>query len=131
MATMETHYDPEHRIRRHIVTGVFDAEQMIEAISAVYRSDEVPIHAHVLWDLTAADMSNVTAAEVRRGAEFGRGAWEENPGYRIAIVVASDLSFGLTRMFEQIFGIFDEQSICIFRRREEAESWLMDAETPD
>ena len=119
-----TSYDKESNTRLHVVTGQVEAKDFIEELGKVYSSEDMPVHANLVWDLSGADVSKVTRDQVRQLATFVKSAWKEKTDLKAAFIVSSDLTFGMARMYEQLLNLFDENNIRIFKSHEDAWDWL-------
>jgi len=114
--------DEQRQLTVHVFTGVVLAKDLIEAVKALYASGPTPNH---LWDLTEADISAVKSEDLREIALLVKQAAPSGRSGRTAIVSASDLGYG----FSRVYGAFAEltgQSVEIrsFRSRTEAEEWI-------
>jgi hypothetical protein len=121
---IECRYDKENNIRYQVVTGDLVVRELIEQLRELYASDESPVQANVVWDLSGADAFPVTREQVRRLASYVMRAWGGSTDYRAAFIVGSDLTFGMTRMFEQLLDLFDDDNVKIFKSIDEAEVWI-------
>ena len=121
---IESSYEKEGNIRLHVVTGQVEAKDFLTELGNVYSSKDVPVHANVFWDLTEADVSKITRDEIRQLATFVKSAWKTQPGLKAAFVVDSELAFGMTRMYEQLLNLFDQDNIKIFKSSDEAWDWM-------
>jgi hypothetical protein len=78
-----------------------------------------------LMDFTQVTQIDLEASDVRRLAE--RTVFSANS--RRAIVAASDLAYGLSRMFEMLRENAGENGIRVFRDLDEAVDWLLSKST--
>jgi hypothetical protein len=102
------------------VSGALDDQGLIQ-LAAELRSDpEVKSDYALLIDLRAADGASVTALGVRALAQEPLVL---SPTSRRAVVVASDLGFGMARMYEMLR---DERggAVRVFRDIGEARRWV-------
>jgi len=74
-----------------------------------------------LYDLPQVTDVQLTANDLRRLAQ--RSVF--HPNARRAILVSSDLVFGLSRMFEMFRESLGETGIRVFRDRDEALAWIL------
>jgi hypothetical protein len=74
-----------------------------------------------LWDLTQVTKVDLTTEELHRLA--GRSIFSS--ASRRAIVVSSDLVFGLSRMFEIFRETLGEKGIRVFRNFDDALDWVL------
>ena len=124
--SIETNYDSEAGIRIHLVNGAITFEDIIAELSSIYDADDLPTRANVVWDLTGADVSGISTEEVAQLARFVNAAWQEQSGFRAAFVVQPGLTYGMTRMYEQLLGLFEDDNIRIFPVQAEALAWITD-----
>jgi hypothetical protein len=115
--------------RKHVnttVSGPITGDDIVGHFQAIRRS-----HAFGWTELV--DVRNVsppwlTSSEIWRVASVMRDfPAAETPGPR-AVLVGSDLNFGLARMFANLLG--DRAVIQIFRDGAEAEAWLAGISRP-
>lgn len=78
-----------------------------------------------LMDFTQVTEVALTSEDIYRLAK----ASVFSPHSRRAILVDSDLKFGLARMFETFRDIRGEKGIRVFRRLDEALDWIFDQNT--
>jgi hypothetical protein len=107
------------------VEGLTTIEMFKQAINELISSIDYPSNVNTLWDLRKLDFHPIDRnfeeeiIALRREVDTKRG------NVRVAYVVNSDLSFGMTRMYgtlSQIKGI--AQSIQVFRNLDDAKQWL-------
>jgi len=80
-----------------------------------------------LYDLTRVSTVNLTTNELRRLAQ--RSVFL--PTTRRAMLVSTDLVFGLARMFEIYREILGETGIRVFRDHDEALAWVLGKSASD
>jgi plasmid stabilization system protein ParE len=82
---------------------------------------------HVIWDFTEADLSSITADEIRALASGVERLAHSREGGKTAIVAPEDISYGFGRMYQIFAEIYAQIAyIQVFRSRSEAERWLSD-----
>jgi len=102
--------------------GDVRAEDVKSAIHQFYKGT---VTKNVLWDFCACDLSGISSADVRSIAEIPRKHYDSRRGGRTAIVAAKDLSFGLSRMYEQYTEAQDMPfETRTFYSREDAMEWV-------
>ena len=120
--SLTSHRDEAADRTIHVISGPVSEEEMYEALE--FDSGQMPT-AHVLWDMSSAEVEHVTADILRRfigkAAELGA----RRPGGRTAVVAPEDLQFGLARMSE-VFTELESAPYLFraFRSRQEALAWL-------
>ena len=78
------------------------------------------INMHVIWDLTAADPSKLSAEQLMDVVNYIKNNIDERGAdYKIILVAPLDLSFGVSRMFES-YGDSLPTSIHVLRNLDEA-----------
>lgn len=77
-----------------------------------------------LWDLQAASFDELNQAELLKMMEFVAAHQDQRgAGYKVAIVVGSDLQFGFARMYELMSYSLPSRKL-IFRDIRSAFKWL-------
>lgn len=112
------------------VETTLTSDHAIEIAEAVLRDPAFERGMNSLWDLRKADIGRIQAEDLRRiGAHRRRIAPERGP-HKTALLVDSDVSFGLARMY----GALSErppQSIEVFRDYRRALAWLEEPARPE
>jgi len=121
---IETTYHEAENLRHHVLTGKFNGQELIEQVKQTYAAPGFVLRARSIWDVSRADVSEVTRDELRVLASFIQGAWRDTSDLRAAFVTGSDLNFGMARMYEQLQGVYQEDSIRVFREAEPAWEWV-------
>lgn len=116
------HIESERQLTIHTCSGTILKQELIDAIKVLYASECTPNH---LWDLTETDLSQIKGNDLQEIAEFAKQNAPTRIGGRAALVSASNVGFGLARMFE----VFAENAglpveIDVFRSPREAEEWI-------
>ena len=94
----------------------------METIESFYASSP---SASVMWDFTEADLSRLTADEVRMVASDVKSLAHSREGGKTAIVSPSELSYGMVRMYQTFAEIYEQTAIVeAFRSRLEADRWI-------
>ena len=87
-------------------------------------ASEYPKGVPELADLRGLSEYSVTPDGMKRVAEFDAAFAAGTDGTPVAVVVGSDLTYGMTRMY-QMFSYSNPNTIEIFRNISEAEEWLL------
>lgn len=122
--TIESHSDDTLSLRTHVVRGDITLPALTTFLTALYSSKDFNPEYHALWDVRAADFSQVTQPAIQELASFVRVNWAGKQSLRAAIVVSGLFHFGISRMYEQSIGPSAFGKIKIFRDPDEALSWL-------
>lgn len=81
----------------------------------------------VLWDLTLFDFRQTSAEVIRSVVERGSSLAFKRAGQKSAIVVGSELGYGMARMLQLVAEAAVDISFGVFRTREEGLDWLHEA----
>jgi hypothetical protein len=119
-----TKIDPETGIREHTVTGPLDLRALITALKKVYSMPEFRSEMNVIWDLREADLSAFSSEDIRQVREYVGRHWGVEGTSRAALVVTSDLGYGLTRMYEILLESRTASEVHVFRDYDEALRWV-------
>ena len=120
--SLKTIRDKGRDLTIHEIAGLVSPEEMYQALN---EPDDCEPTTLLLWDMSLADVAQVTPDILRRfigkAVELGAG----RQGGRTAVVAPDDLQFGLARMSE----VFTELESApydfrAFRTRQEAFEWL-------
>jgi hypothetical protein len=123
MATITTTIEPELGLTVQTVVGTATAREITGAIESYYAG---PVTKLILWDFTDAQLSLITAGQIKDLVNLTKRYAASRVGGKTAFVASSDLGFGLGRMFE-IQQDVNEAAIShqSFRTRAEALEWLL------
>lgn len=114
--------DEARDLTAHLCEGRVAIEEIAETIRKFYSG--VPTR-HVLWDLTEADVSDIHSSQIESLADLVKSIAHSRSGGKTALVAASDLSFGLSRVYQALAEITDQASeLQVFRSVEEARAWI-------
>ena len=92
--------------------------------------DYLVLHVHewidraVLWDLTCLDFSRFGPQSARIFIEKNRQLLKKRSKQKTAILVNSDLGFGLSRKYETLSEDLIQVAYRVFKDTEEALNWL-------
>jgi len=109
-------------LTEHIVTGVVTDKEMSNCENEFYDSGPTKLQ---LWDLSDAILTKITIEGMRQFVTRSAKLGEIRSGGRTAIVVQSQLQYGLGRVAES-FGEFESLpfSFRMFKNRSESIKWL-------
>jgi len=127
---MPCHLDrePEHGLARVRAEGPIDVADVFSAIVQVWREPAYQERPAVLWDLRAADVSRLFAADMREIVGLERRDRPDARRARMALLVTSDVGFGLSRMLQALLER-EPIDVCVFRNDEKAAwAWLTESE---
>ena len=127
MADIKIQVESKYDLTVFSVVGALTA---IEARGVIKKFYADGITLNVLWDLSQCNVSNLTTDDVHSVAHTPRKYAEMRKGGKTAIVAPTDITFGLTRMYEFMTDMqnysFKTQA---FRTTQEAYQWLLEDDT--
>jgi hypothetical protein len=114
--------DEDRDLTRHDVTGPVSEEEMYDALENFYKGEPTTL---LLWDMSQADVSQVTTETLQRFVRKSTRLGGSRQGGRTAVIASEDLQYGLARMSEVFTEIESAPySFRAFRSRQEALQWL-------
>jgi hypothetical protein len=113
--------DKERRIVMTTGSGTFTLDDALDHQQKLRNDPEFDPSFSQLLDLTHVSSIEIGPADVRRLAEENLFS----PNSRRAILVNSDLAFGLARIFEVHRESAGESGINVFRDLDEALDWIL------
>jgi len=102
-----------------VVTGA----DIIAANKEIYRNENFSKQRYQIIDRTKCTKYDVSHKEIITIAEQDKGAAKTNPNIIIALISASPLQYGISRMYQAYVG--DDGFLTeVFRDRKSAEKWI-------
>ena len=117
---------PERNLVIRTVEGPVDPEDYKTAINEQFDDQRFVQGMDIVWDLRGATGGQWTTQTSQDLARYMRGQKDRRGDGRFAIVVGSDLSFGLARQYQNI-GHHVSPAIGVFRSLDAALRWLQEA----
>jgi len=119
---VKTVIDQERDITEHIASGDVIDDEMFEAQREFYDNGPTSLQ---LWDMTECSVTGVTIGGMRTFIEKASRQGVARKNGKTAVVVNSQLQYGLARMAEA-FAEFASIPFAfrVFRERDEAVVWL-------
>lgn len=108
------HIDPARRLIRVSLSGPVSVQRLALARGRVAADPAYDPGFALLVDLSDADLTPLVGDTLRQHARHPPTAG------RMAIVVSSDLAYGMARMYE----LASPGEVVVFRSRADAEAWL-------
>lgn len=122
MGMIEKRVDEQSGLTSYTGIGEISGADVLKEVQKFYSGK---MTKNVLWDLSGADLRQITSSEIYSIAKLPREHFEERRGGKTAIVVSSDFSFGLTRMYELQTNAEEQPfETDVFRTLEAAHAWL-------
>jgi hypothetical protein len=122
MGTIHTRIDRDHDLTINTAEGPLVIDDIIAAVTDYLESDAT---TKVLWDFRHADGSAIQLDDLIQLQHIVRRKAAGKAKRKVALVVARDLGFGLSRMAgsqAEIAGI--EVAYYVTRKLEDAMAWL-------
>jgi hypothetical protein len=114
--------DTDRDLTIHDVAGPVSEEEMYDALENFYKREPTAL---LLWDMSQADVSQVTTETLQRFLRKSTQLGGSLQGGRTAVIASEDLQYGLARMYEAFAEIESAPySFRAFRSRQEALQWL-------
>lgn len=105
-------------------SGPITSEELLQSMDKLASNQNFGHLSKIFIDTTETDLQNVGNSELIQFAEYCGIIFKD---FRIAIVAPTDLSFGVSRMFQTISDI---ENVLITRKACKAMAWL-DVHQPD
>lgn len=119
---VNTVIDRENDITRHIASGEVSDEEMFAAQKEFYENGPTRLQ---LWEMSECSVKDVTIGGMRTFIEKAAQLGKARENGRTAVIVSSQLQYGLARMAEA-FGEFASLpfEFHAFKDRDTALAWL-------
>ena len=122
MHMIRTRRQPRHQLTLFTCSGKVLPHEIENKIKEFYDKQPTP---NVVWDLSDADISGMSAVDVRQLAERTKQLAHSRKGEKTAIVASVDMPFGLARMYQTFAELAGQESqVEVFRSRKEALAWI-------
>jgi len=125
-----TKIDPKKNRRYHTVQGEITLVRLRNALAEVYARPDYRPDSSSLWDLRKATTQHISGAEVQSIASMVKKHWGTTGAPRSALVVSTDLDYGMARVYEILMAGDIAPQVRVFRDLEEAKAWLTCEEDP-
>lgn len=113
---------PEKDLTEFQCSGAVSEGEIIDVISDFYSNDPT---RKVIFDLSDANVSSVSAQDIRRIAIFAKDKAHSRPEGMTALVGPGEINFGISRMYQTFAELADQDvEVRIFRDRETALAWM-------
>lgn len=109
------------------ISGILTDKVLSELNKELYQDEkQIKQISYQILNVSNIEGIEVTDEQILRNAEEDKRAFSINPKMRIAILVNSDLAFGLSRVWEaNTYNMFAHNDNCgVFRNRSELIEWL-------
>jgi hypothetical protein len=117
-------FDPDHNLLVVVFDGSVTDEDLLKYARHALENPDVPSGHDELIDLRAVqDGGQISSHALRRVADMFTRTDETPERTRVALVASSDVSYGLSRMY-QAFRSDSPLDLRVFREMGEARAWL-------
>jgi hypothetical protein len=116
--------DPANRVRTAQYTGIVDDTQLLQAYAALLADPDYDATFNDLVDLRGVARLEVSAEALRQLISMYTPVDQLGVRTRLAVVAGSDLTFGMSRMYELLRGDGIPEEIRVFRSYDDAVAWL-------
>lgn len=127
---VEISIDPHLQMAEVRITGRLVVEEMARHAAAFVEHPDFVPGMPALFDLRKLDFSSVRPAESQAVAQVNRRLAARRGTARVALVVDTDLGYGVSRMHE-VLGKAPNLQVRVFRDMLEARHWVLGPFTPD
>ena len=129
MAQIQTSIERERDLTILTLTGPVAAADVVGALRDFYAG---PCTAKALWDFTGSDLHAAKMTDLAAVLTAAKTLAPRRAGGKTALVVPSDLGFGMARMYESMAELKNHPvGHGVFRNREDALHWLAAPVEPD
>ena len=123
--SVEIKYDQNRKVLDIIVFGLSDADDLSSALEHIINSGDYPPNTDAIWDVRNSDLSNANFQFVSDLVKI-RSRFMKRRDCRSALIVSSEVQYGLCRMFEMLSEGKISQQLRVFRDYKEGEQWLLE-----
>jgi hypothetical protein len=119
---IRTTKDSAREFTEHVVSGRVTVEEVLACQTAFFEAGPTRL---LLWDLSAADLTLLTAENMKQFVKRTVALYRVRQAGRTAIVAPTSLQYGLGRMAEA-FGENESipYALQVFHKRDDAVRWL-------
>ena len=129
MAQIQTSIERERDLTILTLTGPVAAADLVGALRDFYAG---PCTARALWEFTGCALHNAKMVDLGAVLAAAKKLAPRRAGGKTALVMPSDLGFGLARMYDSMAELKNHPvGHGVFRNREDALHWLAAPAEPD
>lgn len=119
--TVQHSYDSDNEFLLIKISDTLVWEELKELAIKIASSNDFPANVNTLYDMTEMDFSNITTEFEEKVIAFRQQL--DRGDAKIACVVASEVGFGMGRMYEVLSDNLPQQ-VRVFRNFTEAKDWI-------
>jgi len=117
--------DKEKNIAYIKMSGKITPNEFIDKYSEIIESNEYEMSMNRIWDLRDTELHQIENVEIHRVAEETKKIGGKINKVKVALVVGTDVNYGMSRMFAAYAQNNAHRDIQVFRSMEEAEGWIL------
>lgn len=118
---IDTQFDDKNSLVINRTVSPISLDEFLEYIKANISLWE---SYNVIWDLSYIDYSNTDTQSIRAFIARSTPLTKRRAGLKTALVCCDDLSFGMTRMLEQLSSQEYAFTMHTFKNMEKAKEWI-------
>ena len=118
-------YDQSRKLLNISLSGTPDFDDISSALEIITNSGEYPPDTKAVWDIRKADFLHANFTFVSELVKI-RSRFKKRSNCRSALIVSSNVQYGLSRMFETLSEGKIPHQLKVFRDYEEGEKWLVE-----
>ncbi len=122
--TIEIKYDQNRELLHISVQGTPDFDEFASIFETITNSNDYPPNIRAIWDFRNSDISSVNSEMLKHLIEI-RKRFEKRNTCRSALIVSSNMQYGMGRMFQMLSEGKIPHEFMVFRDYEECEQWLL------
>ena len=111
-----------------VFNSVEDDDTLEDIIDYIDHHVDAWGNRHILWDMTLFNFQSLDQHSIRSFKLSVEKISRKRTGLKTAILVNSDLGFGMTRMYETLVEEKNKEKSHIFKSKDQAFKWLSDNE---
>lgn len=116
--------DQDARVRIARFTATVGDQELLDAYGLLLKQPDYDATLNDLVDLTGVERLEITAEAMRHLIGMFAPVDALAQPTRLAIVAASDYTFGMSRMYELLRGDDVPEEVRVFRSADDASAWL-------
>ncbi|MDD8017860.1 MAG: hypothetical protein PHP42_05770 [Bacteroidota bacterium] len=122
-------YDPKTRIRTAVFQDGVTDDDLVSAFTKLFQSPDIDPFADDLTDLRLVKKIAITSDGLQRLLSLFSGIEKPAELKKLAIVGETDMTFGVSRIYQIMGENIVPKRIQVFRTIDEAMQWLLDKES--
>ena len=126
--SVDINYDGNRKVLCITVSGISDPDELTAVLDTITNSDDYPPDTNAIWDIRKADIANANYQLICELVKI-RSRFKKRNNCRAALIVSSNVQYGLSRMFEILSDGKIKHQFKVFRNYDEGEKWLLKNKT--